>query len=88
MKEYPIHDLVIHAFELVSVKNVEPNALSSYQSFMDWLLAIEGEEYNEENLEQAFREYMHAQFVANRNDALTYLQQGITLNCKDIWPSN
>jgi hypothetical protein len=82
MNEYPIHDLVIHAFELASPGRMESAALSSYKSFMDWILMIQGEAYNEENLEQDFRNYMQAEYVASKSDALLYLKQGITLNCK------
>jgi hypothetical protein len=85
MKEYPIHDLVIHAFELASPGKMETEALSSYKSFMDWLLMIQGEAYNEENLEQDFRNYMQAEYVVSKSYALLYLQQGITLNCKGVW---
>jgi hypothetical protein len=84
MKEYPIHDLVIHAFELISSTNVKSETLSNYQSVMDWILEFQSDSYDETNLEQAFRSFMKVTYVDDRSRALKYLHEGITLNRKTI----
>lgn len=82
--EYPLHDLVIHTFDLLPFfERKFLNGIAddeSIASVLRTMLELIGEEASDP--EARFRQFVHDQFVDGRSFALKAIEVGITLNSK------
>ena len=85
--DYPIHDLVIHVFDLLTcTKHIlnDSTKQESIEFVMTKVLELFGEEDATTDTQTRFREFVNKHFIEDRDFFLENLKEGLTLNGKGL----
>jgi hypothetical protein len=88
--DYPIHDLVLHVFDMLSCQHNVLNDMTEQDStdfVMTWILTVldGGDDDVTTGTEKKFREYAHLQFIEGRTLILDFIKKGLTLDGKGLF---